>query len=331
MNILAFESSCDDTSVAVVKDGKEVLSLETVSQTDIHTLYGGVVPEIASRAHLEVISELTEKALKPVGLRNTDAVAVTYAPGLIGSLLVGVSFAKSLAYAHKLPLIPVHHIKGHVAGTYLTYPELKPPFIALIASGGHTHIVKAHTYTKYQILGRTRDDAVGESFDKIARVLGLGYPGGPMIESAAKTGDSNSIHFPRVRFEDNPYDFSFSGIKTAVINYIHQKHQLSLDIPVSDIAASFTDAVCDVLVNNTVKACKDHNSKKLVLAGGVSANKTLRKKLEEECNKEKINFFAPDFRYCGDNAAMIGAQAYYEYLQNNTASADLNAYAVMPI
>lgn len=331
MLILGIESSCDETAAAVVKSGREVLTNEINSQIDIHTLYGGVVPEIASRAHVESITELVQRAVLPIGgIEKIDAIAVTYAPGLIGSLLVGVNFAKSLALVTKKPLIPVHHIRGHVAANYLTFSELVPPFTALIVSGGHSHIVNVQDYTSYKIIGRTRDDAVGECFDKVARVLGLGYPGGPKVEKTAETGNPNAIHFPRVHFEDNSFDFSFSGIKTAVINYVHNCTQTQHKMVIPDIAASFTSAVCDILTENAVKAAIQFKNK-LVLAGGVAANKTLRKCLEKVCTKQQIDFYVPQIEYCGDNAAMIASQGYYEYLNGNIAGSNLNAYANMSI
>lgn len=332
MNILGIETSCDETSVSVTQDGRRVLSNEILSQIDIHALYGGVVPEIASRAHLEAISPLTRKALSGAGmtLEDIDAVAVTNAPGLIGALLVGVNFAKSLAFAAGKPLVAVHHIRGHVAANYISFPLLEPPFTALIVSGGHTHIVNVLSYTDYRIIGKTRDDAAGESFDKVARVLGLSYPGGPKVEQAAKNGDPNAVKFPRVHFEDNPYDFSFSGLKTAVINYVHNARQKNEPLKTEDIAASFTHAVCDVLAENAVKACKNF-SDKLVVAGGVAANSFLRRRLKEDCDRAGISLFVPELKYCTDNAAMIAAQGYYEYLDGNIASEDLNAYAEQSI
>lgn len=327
MFILGIESSCDETAAAIVADGRNVMTNQIRSQIDIHTLYGGVVPEIASRAHVEAISQLVEEAVEPIGgIEKVDAIAVTNAPGLIGALLVGVNFAKSLAFAIQKPLIPVHHIRGHVAANYLTFPDLTPPFTALIVSGGHSHIVNVSDYTQYQIIGRTRDDAAGECFDKVARVLGLGYPGGPKIEKAAQTGDPNAIFFPRVHFKDNEFDFSFSGIKTAVINHVHHCQQVQAPLSIPDVAASFTQAVCEVLVGNAVKAASAF-CKKLVLAGGVAANKTLRSKLTQACTEQNIDLFVPDFSYCGDNAAMIASQGYYEFLNGNIAAEDLNAYA----
>lgn len=331
MLVLGIESSCDETAAAVVEDGTKVISNEVVSQIDIHTLYGGVVPEIASRCHVEAVSSLVKKALEPVGgIKNIDAIAVTYAPGLIGALLVGVNFGKSLAFASGKPLVPVHHLRGHIAANYLTDPTLTPPFTALVVSGGHSHIVNVGDRTTFSVVGKTRDDAAGESFDKVARVIGLGYPGGPKIEKAAAGGDPNAIRFPRTHFSDNEFDFSFSGIKTAVINYVHNAEQTGKEINVPDIAASFSAAVTEVLSENAVKAAERFNGK-LVLAGGVAANGTLRKRLAKDCADKGIALYMPELRYCGDNAAMIAAQGYFEFLAGHTADETLNAYANMPI
>lgn len=331
MLVLGIESSCDETAAAVVEDGTKVISNEVVSQIDIHTLYGGVVPEIASRCHVEAVSSLVRKALEPIGgIKNIDAIAVTYAPGLIGALLVGVNFGKSLAFASGKPLVPVHHLRGHIAANYLTDPTLTPPFTALVVSGGHSHIVNVGDRTTFSVVGKTRDDAAGESFDKVARVIGLGYPGGPKIEKAAAGGDPNAIRFPRTHFSDNEFDFSFSGIKTAVINYVHNAEQTGKEINVPDIAASFSAAVTEVLSENAVKAAERFNGK-LVLAGGVAANGTLRKRLAKDCADKGIALYMPELRYCGDNAAMIAAQGYFEFLAGHTADETLNAYANMPI
>ena len=331
MLVLGIESSCDETAAAVVEDGTKVISNEVVSQIDIHTLYGGVVPEIASRCHVEAVSSLVRKALEPVGgIKNIDAIAVTYAPGLIGALLVGVNFGKSLAFASGKPLVPVHHLRGHIAANYLTDPTLTPPFTALVVSGGHSHIVNVGDRTTFSVVGKTRDDAAGESFDKVARVIGLGYPGGPKIEKAAAGGDPNAIRFPRTHFSDNEFDFSFSGIKTAVINYVHNAEQTGKEINVPDIAASFSAAVTEVLSENAVKAAERFNGK-LVLAGGVAANGTLRKRLAKDCADKGIALYMPELRYCGDNAAMIAAQGYFEFLEGHTADEKLNACANMPI
>ncbi len=331
MLVLGIESSCDETAAAVVENGVKVISNEVVSQIDIHTLYGGVVPEIASRCHVEAISSLVAKALEPVGgIQNIDAIAVTYAPGLIGALLVGVNFGKSLALAAGKPIVPVHHLRGHIAANYLTNPTLTPPFTALVVSGGHSHIVNVGNRTTFTVVGKTRDDAAGESFDKVARVIGLGYPGGPKVEKAAATGNPNAIRFPRTHFADNEFDFSFSGIKTAVINYVHNAQQTGTEINVHDVAASFSAAVTEVLADNATKAAARFN-KKLVLAGGVAANGTLRRRLEKECEEKGVSLFMPDLRYCGDNAAMIASQGYFELLAGHTADETLNAFANMSI
>lgn len=327
MKLLAIESSCDETAAALVEDGRIILRNEVVSQIPVHERYGGVVPEIASRCHIEAIEPLVERALGGI---IPDAIAVTYAPGLIGALLVGVNYAKALAFALDRPLIPVHHLRGHVASNYLCHPDLKPPFTALIASGGHSHIVRVNSYTDYEILGKTRDDAAGEAFDKSARILGLGYPGGPKIQKAAEGGNPNAIVFPQVHFKDAPYDFSFSGVKTAVVNYAHTAKQRGEEINAPDLAASFTKAVCEVLTEKSVLAAKNTTGR-LVLAGGVSANRDLRALMESECKREGIELYLPRPDLCGDNAAMIGAQGYYEYLAGNVAKSDLNAYATMPV
>ncbi len=335
MLILGIESSCDETAAAVVRDGREVLTNIVSSQIDIHTLYGGVVPEIASRAHVEAVSNVTRQALEGIGAEKIDAVAVTNAPGLIGALLVGLNFAKSFAYATGKPLIPVHHIRGHVAANYISHPDLTPPFIALIASGGHSHIVRVEDYTRYRILGHTRDDAAGESFDKVARILGLGYPGGPKIDKVARNGDPYAIHFPQTNFKDAPFDFSFSGVKTAVINYVHNASQQGKTLTekeIADVAASFQHAACTVLTEKAIAAVlAEAGERKLVLAGGVAANSTLRRYLENETAKHGIKLYMAPPEYCGDNAAMIASQGYYEYLAGNTADTDLNAYATESI
>lgn len=332
MLILGIESSCDETAVSVVENGRKIISDTVLSQIDVHQLYGGVVPEIAARAHCEAISGLTKKALSAVGgIENIEAIAVTFAPGLIGALLVGMNFAKSLAYACKKPLVPVHHLKGHVAANFITHQDLTPPFTALIASGGHSHIVQVSDYTTYKIIGQTRDDAAGEAFDKAARVLGLGYPGGPKMEAAAKTGNPTAIRFPQVRFADSPYDFSFSGVKTAVINYVHTKTQAGQPYSAPDVAASFTEAVCNVLTEKAVLAAENTGIGKLVLAGGVGANSFLREHLQKACQEKNISLYLPEKPLCGDNGAMIAAQGYYEYLAGKRADLDLNAYATLSI
>lgn len=332
MNILSFESSCDETAVAIVRDGREVVASTVISQIDIHKVYGGVVPEIASRYHIEKISQLTEECIRQSGLSEDeiDAVAVTAAPGLIGALLVGLNFAKGYAYARNLPLIPVHHIRAHVAANYLAYPELKPPFLAMIVSGGHSHIVLVKNYTEYQILGRTKDDAAGEAFDKGARVLGLPYPGGVHMDKLAKEGNPKAIQFPKVRFKEDPYDFSFSGVKTAIVNYIHNARQKGEEPNLADVAASYSEAVTGILAENFLRCAKDYDQKTLVIAGGVSANSMLRKKLLAGKEQDQ-QLFMPPLSLCGDNGAMVGAQAYYEFKAGNTAGLDLNALSAYSI
>ena len=333
MNILAFESSCDETAVAVVRDGRTVLSDAILSQADMHALYGGVVPEIASRKHVEAISGLTDQALCDAGLtkRDIDAVAVTYAPGLIGAVLVAVSFAKSVAYSLGVPLIPVHHIRGHIAATYLAYPELKPPFLTLIASGGHSEIVMVKDYTEFEILGGTRDDAAGEAFDKVARVLGVGYPGGPKIDALAQNGDPKRYKLPDSRIKDAPLDFSFSGLKTAVINLAHNAEQKGETLDREGLAASFCAAVVHTLVPRLEEAVHQTHARNVVCAGGVAANSFLRAALSDMAKRTHTRLFLPPLKLCGDNAAMIGAQAYYEYLAGHTADESLNGLPTMEI
>ncbi len=325
--ILAIESSCDETAAAVVKDGREVLSNIISSQIDLHTLYGGVVPEIASRKHIERINQVIEEALSEAGmaLEDVDAVAVTYGPGLVGALLVGVAEAKAIAYAAKKPLIGVHHIEGHISANFIENKELEPPFLCLVVSGGHTHLVKAADYGVYEILGRTRDDAAGEAFDKVARAIGLGYPGGPKIEKTAKQGNPDAIEFPRAKVADNPYDFSFSGVKSAVLNYINGCRMKEIPIVEADIAASFQKAVTDVLVDHAMMAAEEFGMDKLAIAGGVASNQTLRAGMQKACEEKGIKFYYPSPVFCTDNAAMIGAAAYYEYLAGKTSGWDLNA------
>ena len=332
MNILSFESSCDETAVAIVKDGREVLASTVISQIDIHKVYGGVVPEIASRCHIEKISQLTDECIRQSGLSEDeiDAVAVTAAPGLIGALLVGLNFAKGYAYARDLPLIPVHHIRAHVAANYIAHPDLKPPFLAMIVSGGHSHIVLVKSYTEYKILGRTKDDAAGEAFDKGARVMGLPYPGGVHIDKIAKEGNPLAMKFPKVRFKDDPYDFSFSGVKTAIVNYIHNAKQKGEELNIPDIAASYSDAVTGILAENFLRCARDYDQKTLVIAGGVSANSMLREKLLVGKGKDQA-LYMPPLHLCGDNGAMVGAQAYYEFQAGNTAGLDLNALSAYSI
>lgn len=333
MKILAIESSCDETAAAVVEDGRTVLSSVIASQVEEHKLYGGVVPEIASRRHAESIAGVTQQALDDacVTLDDIDAIAVTYAPGLIGALLVGVNFAKGLSLSKNIPLVPTHHLRSHIAANYITNKELKPPFLCLVVSGGHSHIVKVDDYTKMKIIGKTRDDAAGEAFDKAARTMGMPYPGGIHLDKIAEDGDENAFKLPHPVVSGAPYDFSFSGLKTAVINLIHNASQKGDTLPVADLSASFRKAVTDCLVTNFLKAARDTNSKTLVIAGGVSANLLLRRTLEQECAKGGYKLYMPAKNLCGDNAAMVGAQGYYEFLSGNIADTDLNAFATMSI
>lgn len=325
--ILAIESSCDETAAAVIRDGREVLSNVISSQIELHKLYGGVVPEIASRKHIEKINQVIEEALEEAGvtLDDLDAIGVTYGPGLVGALLVGVAEAKAIAYAKGLPLVGVHHIEGHISANYIENKELEPPFICLVVSGGHTHLVCVKDYGEYEILGRTRDDAAGEAFDKVARAIGLGYPGGPKIEKISKEGDANAIVFPRARIADAEYDFSFSGVKSAVLNYINGCKMKDESYNPADIAASFQKAVTDVLVENAMKAVKEHGLNKFAIAGGVASNGTLREAMREACEKNGVEFYHPSPIYCTDNAAMIGVAAYYEYIRGTRHGWDLNA------
>lgn len=333
MKILAFESTCDETAVAVVEDGRKILTDQIFSQADLHAVYGGVVPEIASRSHVEAISILSQKAIAAAGIEkgDIDAVAVSYAPGLIGAVLVGVNFAKACAMALGVPLIPVHHIKGHIAANYLAYPELEPPFLCLAISGGNTILVDVRSYTDMKIIGSTRDDAAGECFDKTARVLGLPYPGGKPIDQLSQGGDDRKYHFPVSHVADSPFDMSFSGLKTAVINLVHNAQQKGEELDKSALAASFTRAVSESLVPRTMDAAKMLGYKKIVVAGGVAANSRIRADFAAAAEKNGLELFVPPLKLCGDNGAMIGAQAYYEYLAGNTAGADLNAYATMEL
>lgn len=333
MNILAIESSCDETAVAIVKDGREVLCDCIASQVDLHRIYGGVVPEIASRKHIEAIYGLAEQALKETGLsrQDIDAVAVTYAPGLIGAVLVGVNFAKAAAMAMDKPLIPVHHIRGHIAANYIAYPELKPPFLCLVVSGGHTMIVHVKDYTQMEILGGTLDDAAGECFDKVGRVLGMPYPGGAALDKAAQRGDDQKYALPRSKPGENPYNMSFSGLKTAALNTIHHAEQIGEKIDVDSLCASFCAAVSDILVPRVVMAMEQTGCRKLAVAGGVAANTRIRADITAAAQALGAQVYMPPLRLCGDNAAMIGAQAYYEYLAGNTAGMELNAYATKSI
>ena len=327
VKILAIESSCDETAAAVVVNGREVRSNVISSQIALHTLYGGVVPEIASRKHIEKINQVITQALEDADttLEEIDAVGVTYGPGLVGALLVGVAEAKAIAYAAKKPLVGVHHIEGHICANYIENKELEPPFLFLVASGGHTHLVKVADYGKYEIIGRTRDDAAGEAFDKVARAIGLGYPGGPKIEKKAKEGNDKAIVFPKAKVAENPYDFSFSGLKSAVLNYINGCKMKQQEINEADIAASFQKAVIDVLVEHAVHAAKEYRIDKFAIAGGVASNQTLREAMEKACKERGIQFYHPSPIFCTDNAAMIGSAAYYEYLQGRRDGWDLNA------
>ena len=325
--ILAIESSCDETAASVVKNGRTILSNVISSQIELHKLYGGVVPEIASRKHIEKINQVIEEALKEAGvtLDDLDAVGVTYGPGLVGALLVGVAEAKAIAYAKKLPLVGVHHIEGHVSANYIEHPDLEPPFLCLIVSGGHTHLVIVKDYGEFEILGRTRDDAAGEAFDKVARAIGLGYPGGPKIEKISKEGNPEAIVFPRAKISDNPYDFSFSGVKSAVLNYINSCKMKNIPYVQADIAASFQKAVTDVLIEHAMHAARETGMKKFAIAGGVASNGTLREGMRAACERRGIQFYHPSPVLCTDNAAMIGCAAYYEYLAGTRHGWDLNA------
>lgn len=333
MKILAIESSCDETAAAVVEDGRKVLSNVVASQVKEHIVFGGVVPEIASRMHAEAISAVVEDALKDADctIKDIDAIAVTYAPGLIGALLVGVNFAKGLSLSSGLPLIPVHHLRSHIAANYLTFPDLKPPFFCLVVSGGHTHMINVKSYTEFEIVGRTRDDAAGEALDKAARTMGLNYPGGLNLDRIAKDGDRFAYKFPRPRVEGSDLDFSFSGLKTSVINLIHNAKQKGEELPLADLGASFLNAVVTCLTDNTEKAVKLTGHNKVVLAGGVSANSMLRADMQKLCDKNGWELYCPELKYCGDNAAMVGAQGYYEAQNKTFADLNLNAYATMPI
>ncbi len=333
MKILAFESTCDETAVAVVEDGRHVLTDQVFSQAKLHAVYGGVVPEIASRCHVESISILAQRALESAGItrREIDAVAVSYAPGLIGAVLVGVNFAKSCALALNVPLIPVHHIRGHIAANYLAYPELEPPFLCLAISGGNTILVDVRGYTDMKILGATRDDAAGECFDKTARVLGLPYPGGKPIDDLSQGGDDTKYHFPIGHVDGNPYDMSFSGLKTAVINLVHNAEQKGEAVDRASLAASFTRAVSESLVPRTMQAAKELDYRKIVVAGGVAANSRIRADFKAAAAENGYELFVPPLKLCGDNGAMIGAQGYYEYLAGVRAGSDLNAYATMEL
>lgn len=333
MNIMAVESSCDETAVSIVADGRRVLTDRIASQVDLHRIYGGVVPEIASRKHIEAIYGLSEQALSEANLcrQDIDAVAVTYAPGLIGAVLVGVNFAKAAALAMNRPLIPVHHIRGHIAANYIAYPELEPPFLCLVVSGGHTMIVDVQDYTQMEILGGTLDDAAGECFDKVGRVLGMPYPGGAALDKAAQLGDESKYQLPRAHAGKNPYDMSFSGLKTAALNLIHHAQQIGEELDINSLCASFCAAVSDTLVPRTIAAMQQTGYKKLAVAGGVAANSRIRRDLQSAAAELGAELYLPPLSLCGDNAAMIGAQAYFEYRAGNLAGMDLNAYATKSI
>ena len=333
MNILSVESSCDETAVAIVRDGREVLTDCIASQVDLHRLYGGVVPEIASRKHIEAIYGLADQALLNTGLTrdDIDAVAVTYAPGLIGAVLVGVNFAKAAALAMDKPLIPVHHIRGHIAANYLAYPDLEPPFLCLVVSGGHTMIVNVLDYTEMEILGTSLDDAAGECFDKVARVLGMPYPGGAALDKMAQTGNEHTYSLPRSKPGENPYNMSFSGLKTAALNLIHHAEQVGEEINIPDLCAAFSAAVSDTLVPRVEQAIRETGYRKIAVAGGVAANSRIRRDILAAAEKLGASVYMPPLKLCGDNGAMIGAQAYYEYLAGNIADMSLNAYATKSI
>ncbi len=333
MKILGIESSCDETAASVVEDGRKVLSNVIASQVEEHKIYGGVVPEIASRRHAEAISGVVKNALEDAGctIDEIDAVAVTYAPGLIGALLVGVNFAKGLSFATGKPLVPVHHLRSHIASNYITHQDLKPPFLCLVVSGGHSHIIEVKDYTDFKIVGYTHDDAAGEAMDKAARAMGLPYPGGLNMDKTAADGDPKAYKLPHPRVDGAPYDFSFSGLKTAVLNIINIAKQKGEEISVPDLGASYMNAVVDCLVENTEKAAKDLGYNKIVLAGGVSANSVLRKRMEQLCAERKWELYYPELKYCGDNGAMVASQGYFEFSGGNVADLDLNAVASMSI
>ncbi|MCI5592802.1 MAG: tRNA (adenosine(37)-N6)-threonylcarbamoyltransferase complex transferase subunit TsaD [Oscillospiraceae bacterium] len=333
MKILGIESSCDETAASVVEDGRTVLSNIVASQVEEHKIYGGVVPEIASRRHTEAISGVVRAALGDAGctIRDIDAVAVTYAPGLIGALLVGVNFAKGLSYSSERPLVPVHHLRSHIASNYISHTDLKPPFLCLVVSGGHSHIIEVKDYTDFKIIGYTHDDAAGEAMDKAARAMGLPYPGGLNLDKAAANGDPKAFKLPHPRVDGAPYDFSFSGLKTAVLNIINSLKQKGEEVNVPDLGASYINAVVDCLCGNTQKAAENLGYKKIVLAGGVSANSVLRRRMTELCQKKNWSLYYPELKYCGDNGAMVAAQGYYEFVGGNTASLDLNAVASLSI
>lgn len=325
--ILAIESSCDETSAAVVVDGRTVLSNVIASQIDTHTKFGGVVPEVASRQHIEAINMVVEEAIREanIDIKDIDAIGVTYGPGLVGALLVGLQYAKGLAYSLDIPLIGVNHIEGHICANFIEHKELEPPFVSLVVSGGHTFIVYIKDYGEFEIIGETRDDAAGEAFDKVARAIGLGYPGGPKIDKISKEGNEEAIKFPRANFHDNSLDFSFSGVKSAVLNYINKMNMSGEDINRADVAASFQKAVVDVLCENVLKVCKQRKINKIAVAGGVASNSKLREELLYQCGKRNIEVLFPSMILCTDNAAMIGSAAYFEYIKGNKSSMDINA------
>ena len=331
--ILAIESSCDETAAAVVKNGREVLSNVISSQIDLHTIYGGVVPEIASRKHTENINPVIREALSSanVTLKDMDAIAVTYGPGLVGALLVGVSEAKAISFATGIPLIGVHHIEGHISANYIENKDLEPPFVCLVVSGGHSHLVKVLDYGEYEILGRTRDDAAGEAFDKVARAIGLGYPGGPKIDKVAKSGNPDAISFPRAKVVGSEYDFSFSGLKSAVLNYLNSCEMKGEQIVVEDVAASFQKAVVDVLTEHSVRAVRESGMKKFALAGGVASNSALRESVAKAMEAEGVSFYKPSPILCTDNAAMIGTAGYYEFIKGQRSGYDLNAVPALKL
>ena len=325
--VLAIESSCDETAASVVKNGRTILSNIISSQIELHKLYGGVVPEIASRKHIEKINQVIEEALKEadVTLDDLDAIGVTYGPGLVGALLVGVAEAKAISFSKDIPLVGVHHIEGHISANYIEHPDLEPPFLCLVVSGGHTHLVIVKDYGAFEILGRTRDDAAGEAFDKVARAIGLGYPGGPKIDRLSKEGNAYAFDFPKAKVDEAPYDFSFSGVKSAVLNHLNKCKMQGEDIVAADVAASFQRCVVEVLVEHAIAAAKDHKIDKLAIAGGVGSNSGLRTAMEEACRNNKIQFYHPSPIFCTDNAAMIGVAAYYEYQKGTRHGLDLNA------
>lgn len=327
IKILGIESSCDETAAAVIINGRTVASNVISSQIEIHKLYGGVVPEIASRKHIEKVNQVIEEALKEAetSLDEIDAIAVTYGPGLVGALLVGLSAAKAISFAKNIPLVGVHHIEGHISANYIEHPDLEPPFLCLVVSGGHTHLVAVKEYGEYEIIGRTRDDAAGEAFDKVARAIGLGYPGGPKIDKLSKEGDSSAIDFPRAKVENAPYDFSFSGLKSAVLNYINSCQMKGEEVNKANVAASFQKAVIDVLIEHTMNAAKNLGYKKVTIAGGVASNGNLKQALLKQCQEENIEFYSPSPIYCTDNAAMIAVAGYYEYQKGVRSGLDLNA------